>query len=431
MSRNKKITDNSVLKIKLWGEQLGYLYWDNKQNAAVFEYDPEFIKNGIDPAPLTMSVKSERSVKGIPWVGNKEKPYQGLPPMIADSLPDKWGDAVFAKWMKDNKVKSGNITPVDRLAYIGSRGMGALEFEPAHLEKEKSENIDIQELYILAKKILTQREEVILNEQESQLSRNFVKLGTSAGGRRPKAIIAINRNTGEVRSGQVDAPEGFEHYIIKFDEANGFPSAKIEYSYYQMAKEAGIQMTDCLIKETLNESHFLTKRFDRNGNEKIHIQTLAAINPFCDSYEDIFTTMRKLKLPYTDMEQMFRRMVFNVFSRNIDDHTKNFSFMMDKTGRWKLAPAYDLTFTIDLSGPSYQNKQTLFINGKNDDISEKDLLIVGKENEINNPGKIIPEVKNAVKKFSSISKQNNVPDEWRNKIWKEISKQLNKTEKTE
>lgn len=235
--------ETNVVKVKLWGMIVGYLSWDKKAGVAVFEYEPSFLKRGLDIAPLTMSVDSHRSQKQLPWTGDKDKLYQGLPPMIADSLPDKWGNSLFKAWLRDNNVSTRKVSPVDHLSFIGTRAMGALEYEPAQkLGDDSAFSVDVQRLYEFSKQVLNKREAIILNQENSILWQDLVKISSSPGGKRPKAIIALNKATGEVISGQGIIPEGFQHFILKYDDNSAYPFAKLEYVYYRMALDADIDM---------------------------------------------------------------------------------------------------------------------------------------------------------------------------------------------
>ncbi len=392
--------ETNVVKVKLWGMDVGYLSWDKKNSVAIFEYDPSFIERKLDIAPLTMSINSPRSRKHLPWNGDKDKLYQGLPTMIADSLPDKWGDSLFAVWVRDNNISTKHITPIDHLAFIGSRAMGALEYEPAQeLGDNSTFDVDVQRLYEFAKQVLTERKTTVIDGDQSILWQDLIKISSSPGGKRPKAIIALNKETGEVISGQSSIPEGFVHYILKYDDGSDYPYAKLEYVYYRMALDAGINMMPSELRVYGNLTHFLTERFDRIGNKKIHIQTLAAMWPVSDSYEDIFTVIRHLKLPYDDSKQQFLRTVFNVITRNVDDHSKNFAFCMDEQGSWRLSPAYDLTYSVDLDAPAYMNRHTLSINGKVDNIIRSDLEKVGATNDIQDYNSLIDKVALATDAF--------------------------------
>ena len=386
--------------VKLWGLPVGYLSWDKKADMAVFEYESEFLEKGLDIAPLTMSINSPRSKKRIPWTGDKDKLYLGLPPMIADSLPDKWGHSLFNAWLRDNHISTKKVSPVDHLSFIGSRAMGALEYEPAQkLGNDSAFSVDVEHLYAFAKKVLNERETTVLNAENSILWQDLIKISSSPGGKRPKAIVAVNKATGEIISGQVNIPEGFEHYILKYDDNSSYPLAKLEYVYYQMALAAGISMMPSELRSYGNVTHFFTRRFDRVGNNRIHTQTLAAMSPGSSSYEDLFAVIRRLNLPYEDSRQQYLRMVFNVLARNVDDHAKNFSFCMTPDGVWRLSPAYDLTYSVDLSAPRYMNRHSMTINAKNENITRDDLEIVALRNDIHDYKSLIETVSTAVSKF--------------------------------
>ncbi len=392
--------ETNVVMVKLWGMSVGYLSWDKKSDVAVFEYESEFLDKGLDIAPLTMPINSPRSRKHIPWTGDKDKLYMGLPPMIADSLPDKWGHSLFSAWLRDNHIPTKDVSPVDHLSFIGSRAMGALEFEPAHKLGDNSVfHVDIEHLYEFAKQVLNERETTVLNAENSILWQDLIKISSSPGGKRPKAIVAVNKSTGEVISGQGNIPESFEHFILKYDDNSSYPLAKLEYVYYQMALAAEINMMPSELRSYKNATHFLTRRFDRVGDDRIHTQTLAAISPGSDSYEDLFAVIRRFNLPYEDNRQQFLRMVFNVLARNVDDHSKNFSFCMTPDGVWRLSPAYDLTYGVDLSAPAYMNKHSISINGKTEDITREDMETIAQRNDIQDYNSLIELVSNAVGKF--------------------------------
>ena len=392
--------ETNVVMVKLWGMPVGYLSWDKKSNVAVFEYESEFLDKGLDIAPLTMSIHSPRSKKQIPWTGDKDKLYLGLPPMIADSLPDRWGHSLFRAWLRDNNIPTKRVTPVDHLSFIGSRTMGALEYEPAQsLGGDSVFAVDVEKLYAFSKQVLNERETTVLNLENSILWQDLIKISSSPGGKRPKAIVAVNRSTGEVISGQGNVPEGFDQYILKYDDQTSYPLAKMEYVYYQMALRAGIKMMPSELRTYGNVTHFLTRRFDRVGNDRIHTQTLAAMSPGSDSYEELFAVIRRLSLPYEDSRQQYLRMVFNVLSRNVDDHTKNFSFCMTPDGVWRLSPAYDLTYGVDFTAPSYMNRHSITINGKNESIGREDLDVFAQRNDIQDHKSLIDHVSNAVGQF--------------------------------
>ena len=411
----------NVVKVILWGRTVGYVSWDKKSRRAFFQYDDAYVADGRELAPLTMPLTSERTRRNMVWPGNTDKLYQGLPPLLADALPDHWGNSIFKAWMRDNGIRSSDVTPVDQLSFIGSRAMGALEFEPAQdLGSDKAFDVDVQKLYDFAREVLSSREKITLTSECSVLWQELVKLGTSPGGKRPKAIVAVNPRTAEVKSGQTEVPEGFIHYILKYDDGSSFPFARMEYVYYRMAVIAGIEMMPSMLRQYEGVTHFLTQRFDRVGNERIHTQTLAAMAPGANDYDDLFEVIRRLRLPYKDSEQQFLRLVFNVLARNVDDHSKNFSFCMDNTGTWRLSPAYDLTFAVDTSAPAYVNRHSLFVNGKDDKITIADLLEVAARNDIRNPKELIERVRAVIADFPSIARENEIPDEIIQVLRKEI-----------
>ena len=397
--------ETNVVMVKLWDMPVGYLSWNKKQDVAVFEYEPEFLDKGLDIAPLTMSINSPRSKKHMPWMGDKDKLYMGLPSMIADSLPDKWGHSLFNAWLRDNHISTKNVTPVDHLSFIGSRTMGALVYEPAqNLGDNSAFSVDIQRLYKFAKQVLNERETTMLNTENSILWQDLIKISSSPGGKRPKAIVALNKVTGEIISGQGNIPEGFEHFILKYDDNLAYPFSKLEYVYYQMALDAGINMMPSELRSYGNVTHFLTRRFDRVGNDRIHTQTLAAMSPGSDSYEDLFSVIRRLNLPYEDSRQQYLRMVFNILARNVDDHSKNFSFCMTPDGVWHLSPAYDLTYSVDLFAPAFSNRHSLTVNGKNEEITREDLELVAQRNDIQDYNSLIDMVGNAVEQLEKYAK---------------------------
>lgn len=382
--------ENNLVKVLLWGQEVGVMYWDIATHRAIFEYSPVFLRTGVDLAPLTLSIKSIAAKK--PTFGNKEKLYQGLPPFIADSLPDKWGNRVFEYWAKMRGIKSSDITPVDKLSFIGSRGMGALQFEPAVELQDDTTDIQIHELYALAQRIFDERAEVSVLPEESITMQRLYAVGTSAGGQHPKAIVAINTKTGEIRSGQLEWPSEYKYYILKFAENTDFPHTQVEMAYYNMAIAMGVDMMPSQLKKVDGQYHFLTERYDRQKGERIHTQTLAAMSETACSYEDLMAVARRLGVSQTEQEQLFKRMVMNVMGGNVDDHTKNFSFMLPQNGEWQITPAYDVTFTVDLNAMPYANYHQLSVRGKVDGITENDLLAFAQENSIKNAATTIDEV---------------------------------------
>lgn len=398
-----------ILRVMLWGREVGRLCIDPRRHLPYFEYNREWIESGLDISPLDASIKLPQNLR--PIFGASEKIYQKLPPFLADSLPDAWGNALFEQWRLQQGIKHGEITSLDKLAFIGRRAMGALEFLPETSNFDPKEDINLKALIDLAQQIYTQRESVRIAPGQSLTMQALMAVGTSAGGRQPKAIIAINRETGEIRSGQVTASKGFEHCILKLGDKE-CSTAELEMTYYEMAKKAGIKMMPCWLLEVEGDKHFVTKRFDREGEKKLHMQTLAALYPEADSYERLLWVCRKMRLSELESEEVFRRMVFNILVNNTDDHNKNFSFLMDEQGRWRLSPAYDLTYIFNTGGFLPETRHCLMIRGKLDDITRDDVMELAAENGIRKAESIISEVGKAVLEFRAIAERNGVKEQW-------------------
>lgn len=398
-----------VLKVFLWGMEIGRLAWHDVRHLSYFIYNPEFLKGKLDIAPLTASIHHPLSSRTI--FGETERIYQKLPPFIADSLPDAWGNMLFEQWRKENRLSERSVTPLEKLAFIGRRGMGALEFVPEIERGSINERIDIRALADLAEKIVVERENVKILPNESLTMQSLISVGTSAGGRQPKGIIAMNPHTKEIRSGQIETESGFEYYLLKFGDKER-STAELEQTYYEMALAAGINMMESSLLEVEGVNHFLTKRFDRDKTGKLHTQTLAAIYPEADSYEKMLAVCRKLHLPEVDCQEVFRRMVFNILANNTDDHNKNFAFTMNRQGTWRLSPAYDMTYIFDTGGYLPNKEHCLMIGGKLQGISREDVISIAKETGIHTPESIIRKVVAAVASFRTIAKRNGVKDEW-------------------
>lgn len=409
------------LKVNLWGQEIGRLVWDSAARRTYFMYNTD--QKGLIPdiAPLLYPVKN-RNIR-LPIYGDERPLYQGLPVFIADSLPDSWGNTLFDKWVRDNKIPRNKVTPLYKLMFIGSRGMGALEYEPCADDLTNSRSIEIKSLYDLSLKILENRENTVLNTSEELTLQALLAVGTSAGGRQMKAIIAINDETGEIRSGQTDGLHGFEYFILKFGDKS-MPVAEIETAYRNMAVVAGIEMEECRLLPIAGINHFLTKRFDRKDGKKVHVQTLAAVNPEARSYEALFATCRELSVSETEIEQLYAHMAFNVMANNTDDHNKNFSFLLEENGNWKIAPAYDITFIFNTNGTGPNIERRLSIGGKTSDISKSDLLDFAKRNEICNAGAIIDRVAEAISRFNEYAGQCGVTQPWRSIIQKTLNDNL-------
>ena len=411
----------TYLKVNLWGKEIGRLVWDSAKRRTYFIYNPERENEIPDIAPL-LSPLENRNIQ-LPVYGDDRPLYQGLPPFIADSLPDSWGNMLFEKWVRDNKIPRNKVTPLYKLMFIGSRGMGALEFEPSAADLENSRTIDVKSLYDISIKFLEERDNIVLKGNEELTLQALLAVGTSAGGRQMKAIIAIDDQTGEIRSGQTDGLVGFEYYILKFGDRS-MPIAEIEKAYHSMAVDAGIDMEECRIWAVEGVNHFLTKRFDRKKGKKIHVQTLAAMNPEAHSYEDLIATCRELSIPESEIEQLFARMVFNVMANNTDDHNKNFSFLLEENGHWRIAPAYDMTFIFNANGTGPNIERRLSIGGKTADISKSDLLDFAKQTGIKNAGAVIANVAKAISNFNDYAEKYGITHPWRGIIQKTLDDTL-------
>lgn len=408
----------NVARVNLYGQAIGSVNWDDRYNVARFEYDREFTLKGIEPSPLMMPVREGR-VYSFGDIGRTT--YKGLPGMLADSLPDTYGRALFERWLALTNRTSGNA--VETLCFLGKRCMGALEFEPAVDNIDVDIKIEVDSLVNVAKEALNDKNSfnVNLDVDKKAAITEILRLGTSAGGQRAKAIIAYNKETGEVRSGQVEAPSGFDYYLIKLDGVSataGFRETenfgRLEYSFSRLVKKCGINMSECSLIEENGRAHFLTKRFDRLNGEKIHMQTLCGLAHFdyrlqrAYSYEQAFNVMRALHLTYKEAQEMFRRIVFNVVVRNQDDHTKNISFLMDKNGKWSLSPAYDMGYAYNPNG-EWTSTHQMSVNGKFANITKRDLLECAANNNIKNAEQIIEEVCTAASTWPDIAVVCGVP----------------------
>jgi serine/threonine-protein kinase HipA len=421
--------------VKIWNQTVGAVSWDEITGVASFEYTPEFKVTGIDLSPIKIPIQSGIKVFSFPELRvsrtSDYDTFKGLPGLLADVLPDKYGNQLINSWLAQQGRPENSMNPIEQLCFIGTRGMGALEFEPTQLNPTKRTfEVEIHSLVDIARRMLNKREgfETNINEDEQQAMLDILKIGTSAGGARPKAIIAYNKKTGQVRSGQTNAPKGFEHWLIKLDgvsdvqfgESKGF--GRIEMAYYNMATDCGIDMMESLILKENNRAHFMTKRFDREANDtKHHIQTLCALQHYdfnemqSYSYEQLFQTMRILRLPYPQAEQMFRRMVFNVIAKNCDDHTKNFAFRLKQGGVWELAPAYDLCYAYRPDS-IWVSQHALSIHGKRKDFTRDDLLTVAKSMHIKKADHIITEINNVVSNWNAYADSVQVKPELRDTI---------------
>jgi serine/threonine-protein kinase HipA len=425
----------AVAEIWIWDQFAGVVLWDEGEQLGSFEFDSGFLRSGLAISPIKMPLDQGKRIYSFPELrksrGDVFDTFKGLPGLLADMLPDKYGNQLINTWLIQNGRQSDSLNPVEQLCFIGKRGVGALEIRPSmRSEVAKASTLEIDSLVQIAGKILNSRENFqsdLSQEEQSALS-DILKIGTSAGGARAKAVIAFNPKTGEVKSGQVKAPAGFSYWIIKFDGVHDsqFGSSagygRVEMAYYRMALAAGIEMSECRLLEENGRAHFMTKRFDRtDAGEKIHMQSLCGMRHFdfnqvgYFSYEQVFETMRMLRLSYPEAEQMFIRMVFNVLARNCDDHTKNFAFLMDRKGKWTLSPGYDICHAYR-PGSLWVSAQSLMVNGKRENINDADFLEVAQKMNIKKPEEKIESVKAAVRRWAEFAEEVMLDPRLRNSI---------------
>ena len=420
-----------VASVKYKEQDVGAVSFDTETGLGSFEFEPRFIETGIELSPIKMPL----SQKIYSFPEADPSAFNGLPGMLADSLPDDFGTAVLNAWIASQGKSPADITPVQRLKYMGKRGVGALTYHPAAQKKNlnASQHIEIQSLISIAQEILDKREQFKAalgnqGQEDKEAMMALLSVGVSAGGARPKAVLAFNSDFTQVRSGQTDVPEGFTHFIMKFDgvsehnkdrETFGDPLGygAMEYVYYLIAKACEIEMMPCRLLDEGNRRHFVTQRFDREENTKRHVQTLNGLvhvsykQVGAYSYAELLATARELKLSADDAMQIFRRMVFNVVARNHDDHSKNFAFMLDDQNQWKLAPAYDLAYSYK-PGSRWVNSHWMKLNGKRDNFTRKDFYTFEKLSPLFSKRKInwiIDEIKEHVSKWHSLAVENSVP----------------------
>lgn len=417
------------IEVYLWGKFVGAAALDPELDHYVFAYDKSFGRSGIEIAPLHMPLNDNEEV--YVFTGLPEETYKRLPAMLADSLPDDFGNALIDRYMAEKGISRNQITQLDRLAYMGNRAMGALEFKPAHGPKNTKPSAI--EMSILVDEARNAVKGTLHNNDASDAAlRSIIEVGTSAGGARAKAVIAWNPKTQEIKSGQVATEEGFEHWLLKFDgmgadkELGGSQHyGRTEYAYYLMATHAGITMSESRLLEENGRAHFMTKRFDREGkNTKHHIQTLCAMNHVdykkksTNSYEQLLITLKELSLPHSAYVEVFRRMIFNIMGRNCDDHSKNFSFILKEGSNWELAPAYDVTFAHNPKG-EWTNQHLMSINGKFHNMTADDILDVANRFGVGEAKQLITDVRNAIKSWPTHAKKAGLGNSEINRIKKQ------------
>lgn len=421
---------DNIVSVRLWGNEICLLEWKGGYKrgfgkiGSKVSFNRDYHTLGFDVDPIGPFRRSMFFVSAGMTDILRAAENEGLPRFLSGSLPDDWGNKVFASWIKSRNIRSSDITPVDKLSFIGSRGMGGFEFVPQQYNPDTDDAVDLEDLYQLAKEIETAREAAELNLQDRPGIKDLMAVGMSAGGKHPKAVIAVNWETGEVRSGQIALPEGYTYYILKFRDSESWPTADIEYIYYKMALGCGIDMEESRLLPAGGVNHFLTKRFDRDDTGKIHAATLHALNGETSAYEDIFCVCRKLRLPYHDIEQVYRRMVFNYLACVCDDHDKNFSFTMSREGKWRLAPAYDETFTVNLVNMFRMDRHAMTAGGIDREVSRDLLLRVARENDVKDAASIIRQVSDSVMSFESLANEHHIDRPVSELVLKYISEQI-------
>ncbi len=414
---------NKIIEVMLFGQEIGKLGYDVDKRNSYFQYNPDFLE-------------SNQYTNIFPYVFKRIKPVQvfnkfegetfrGLPPMIADSLPDMFGNIIFKEWFEAKNKEFKKITPLEQLTYVSNRGMGALEYKPT-AKIPKSSTINIDEIVEVLNKVLDLKNETTAETLNDAALLNVFKIGTSAGGARPKILISEHKETGKIIPGDIEYGDDYNHYLVKLcmNEEWGYNREKVEYAYYLMAEETGIQM---MPSKLIENKHFATLRYDRQKGEKQHVLTATGLTgwdfkkPEDGSYENVFKLALDLKVPYKDIQELFRRMVFNLVFANIDDHLKNHSFIYNKeTNSWSLAPAYDLTYPLNINFNYNNIARALSINNKRAEITLEDIMTIAETYAIKNPKGIIKEVQNVKESWESITKELEIPEKVRNSIKKEF-----------
>jgi serine/threonine-protein kinase HipA len=427
----------TLAEVQLWGRTIGAVALEDGNAYAAFQYDPAFAQSGIEVSPLTLPLSDQVYIfSQLP-----QKTFRGLPGLLADSLPDRFGDALIDAWLATQGRAAGSFNAVERLCYTGARGMGALEFVPSIGPKQKrAEKIEIDALVRLASEVLTQRgnlKATFARQGKAAALNDILRVGTSAGGARAKAVIAWNRLTNEVRSGQIAAGTGFDYWLLKFDGVAGNKDKEledpkgygaIEYAYFLMARAAGVTMNECRLLEENGRRHFMTRRFDRlEGGEKLHMQSLGALAHFdfnnagAYAYEQALLVIRQLNLPMGAVEEQFRRMAFNIIARNQDDHVKNIAFLMDKAGQWSLSPAFDVTYSYNPAG-AWTARHQMAMNGKRDEFTMSDFRACAKSAMMKRgrAEAIVEQVRGAVTQWPAFAEQAQVMETWREMIQRNL-----------
>ena len=405
------------VEVHLWDQLAGVVALDPQYGVYAFRFTPEFRSSGIDPAPLQMPIAEDRTFL---FTDLPQETFKGLPAMLRDSLPDDFGNALIYRYMADEGLSAKDVTALDRLAFMSNRAMGALCFKPARGPMtRKPAAVDLDSLVTEAR--IAVHGTLDDDDQATASLRSIIEVGTSAGGARAKAVVAWNPETNEITSGHLDAPPGFEHWLLKFDGMGVDAElgatrdyGRIEYAYHLMALQAGLNMTQCRLLTENGRAHFMTRRFDRADGLRHHMQTLCGMSHLdykkkgVNSYSQLFQTISELGLPYQDMEEGFRRMAFNVLARNCDDHTKNFSFLLKQGQAWELAPAYDVTFAHNPKG-EWTQQHLMSVNGKFKNFTAEDLLVEASRFGIGTARRVLGQVQGAIKDWRKFAENAGVP----------------------
>ena len=414
---------DKIIDVIIFGQEIGKLGYDIDQGKSFFQYNPDFLESGKYSKLFPFIFK--RTKPAQVFTEYQQDTFQGLPPMIADSLPDTFGNIIFQEWLTARGIQK--VTPLEQLAYVADRGMGALEYKPAK-ELPNSPKVNIDEIITVLEKVLKLKEDTSGAALDELSLLNVFKIGTSAGGARPKILIAEHKETDKIIAGDRETSEDYNHYLVKLhlDDNYGYNKEKVEYAYYLLAQEAGI---DIMSSKLIENKHFATLRYDRQHGEKQHVLTVTGLTgwdfksqPENSSYENIFKVALGLEVPHKDLQQLFKRMVFNVIFRNVDDHLKNHSFIYNKEeNKWNVAPAYDLTYALNPLFTFKTTSRALSINGKRTDITLKDVLNIAEEFAIKNPKGIIDEIQGLISRWREIAKELEIPENIINKIEKDFS----------
>ncbi|MFD0799475.1 type II toxin-antitoxin system HipA family toxin [Maribacter chungangensis] len=415
---------DKIIDVIAFGQEIGKLGYDIDQGKSFFQYNPEFLDSGKYSKLFPFIFK--RTKPAQVFTEYQQDTFQGLPPMIADSLPDTFGNIIFQEWLTARGIQK--VTPLEQLAYVADRGMGALEYKPVK-ELPNTTSINIDEIITILEKVLKLKKDTSGAALDELSLLNVFKIGTSAGGARPKILISEHKETGKIIAGDRETSADYNHYLVKLhlDESDGYNKEKVEYAYYLLAQEAGI---DIMPSKLIENMHFATLRYDRQHGEKQHVLTVTGLTgwdfksqPENSSYENVFKVALGLEVPHKDLQQLFKRMVFNVVFRNVDDHLKNHSFIYNKEeNKWNLGPAYDLTYALNPLFTFKTTSRALSINGKRTEITLKDLLAIAEEFVIKNPKGIIEEVQALIPRWIEIAGELEIPENIIKAIQKEIKR---------